>query len=76
MSAGREKGRVLVVEDDPHVREAVERALRFEGYEVHTAVDGNDALLRVDDLAPDAIVLDVLMPGTDGLAVCRILCSC
>jgi two-component system, OmpR family, response regulator MprA len=73
MSAGREKGRVLVVEDDPHVREAVERALRFEGYEVHTAVDGNDALLHVDDVAPDAIVLDVLMPGTDGLAVCRIL---
>ena len=73
MSAGREKGRVLVVEDDPHVREAVERALRFEGYDVHTAVDGNDALLRIDELTPDAIVLDVLMPGTDGLAVCRII---
>ena len=40
---------------------------------MHTAVDGNDALLRVDELAPDVIVLDVLMPGTDGLAVCRIL---
>src|SRR6478735_9108183 len=73
MSDGREKGRVLVVEDDAHVREAVERALRFEGYQVHTAVDGNDALLRVGDLGPDVIVLDVLMPGTDGLAVCRIL---
>jgi two-component system response regulator MprA len=68
-----ETNRVLVVEDDAHVREAVERALRFEGYEVHTAVDGNDALLRAGDLAPDVIVLDVLMPGTDGLAVCRIL---
>jgi two-component system, OmpR family, response regulator MprA len=75
MSEGRKKGRVLVVEDDPHVREAVERALRFEGYDVHTAVDGNDALLRIDELTPDAIVLDVLMPGTDGLAVCRILRS-
>ena len=73
MSARSEKGRVLVVEDDTHVREAVERALRFEGYDVHTAVDGNDALLKVDQLTPDAIVLDVLMPGTDGLAVCRIL---
>ncbi|MDQ1434774.1 MAG: two-component system, OmpR family, response regulator MprA [Actinomycetota bacterium] len=73
MPAHREKDRVLVVEDDAHVREAVERALRFEGYDVHTAVDGNDALVRVDDLAPDVIVLDVLMPGTDGLAVCRIL---
>ena len=38
-----------------------------------TAVDGNDGLLRIDELAPDAVVLDVLMPGTDGLAVCRIL---
>ncbi len=73
MSARADEGRVLVVEDDRHVREAVARALRFKGYEVHTAVDGNDALLRVDELSPDAIVLDVLMPGTDGLAVCRIL---
>jgi two-component system, OmpR family, response regulator MprA len=72
-NASPETSRVLVVEDDAHVREAVERALRFEGYRVHTAVDGNDALLRVGDLAPDVIVLDVLMPGTDGLAVCRIL---
>jgi two-component system response regulator MprA len=63
--------RLLIVEDDEHVRDAVARALRYEGYDVHTAVDGNDALLRVDDLAPDAIVLDVLMPGTDGLEVCR-----
>jgi two-component system response regulator MprA len=68
-----EHGRVLVVEDDAHVREAVARALRFEGYDVHTAIDGNDGLLRVDELAPDVVVLDVLMPGTDGLAVCRIL---
>ncbi|HUI49710.1 MAG TPA: response regulator transcription factor [Acidimicrobiia bacterium] len=73
MSGSTETSRVLVVEDDPHVRDAVERALRFEGYDVHTAIDGNDALLRVDQLVPDAIVLDVLMPGTDGLAVCRIL---
>jgi|tagenome__1003787_1003787.scaffolds.fasta_scaffold20988493_8 two-component system response regulator MprA len=66
-----ETGKLLVVEDDERVRDAVARALRFEGYDVHTAVDGNDALLRVGDLAPDAIVLDVLMPGTDGLEVCR-----
>jgi two-component system, OmpR family, response regulator MprA len=68
-----QSGRVLVVEDDAHVREAVARALRMEGYDVHTSVDGNDGLLRVEELAPDVIVLDVLMPGTDGLAVCRIL---
>jgi two-component system response regulator MprA len=68
-----ESGRVLVVEDDTHVRDAVARALRLEGYDVQTAVDGNDGLRLVEELAPDAVVLDVLMPGTDGLAVCRIL---
>src|SRR5262245_44101059 len=73
LSTDRERDRVLVVEDDPHVREAVERALRFEGYDVYTAVDGNDGLLQVEAISPNAIVLDVLMPGTDGLAVCRIL---
>ena len=74
MSAGSGKGRVLVVEDDPHVREAVERALRFEGYDVHTAVDGNDALLRIDELDPRRRSCSTCScPGTDGLAVCRIL---
>ena len=62
---------LFVVEDDTHVRDAVARALRYEGYDVHTAADGNEALVRIPELAPDAIVLDVLMPGTDGLAVCR-----
>ena len=64
-------GKLLVVEDDEHVRDAVTRALRFEGYEVHTAADGNEGLVRAIDVAPDAILLDVLMPGTDGLTVCR-----
>ena len=64
-------GKLLVVEDDAHVRDAVTRALRYEGYEVHTATDGNEGLVRAIDVAPDAILLDVLMPGTDGLTVCR-----
>ena len=64
-------GKLLVVEDDEHVRDAVTRALRYEGYDVHTAADGNEALVRTIDVVPDAILLDVLMPGTDGLAVCR-----
>lgn len=63
--------KVLVVDDDPSVREAVARALRYEGYTVEVAVDGQNAL-EVHALAPaDAIVLDVLMPGLDGLEVCR-----
>src|SRR5262249_36162178 len=52
-------------------RDAVTRALRYEGYEVHTVVDGNEALVHAAGIAPDAILLDVLMPGTDGLTVCR-----
>jgi two-component system, OmpR family, response regulator MprA len=64
-------GRVLVVEDDQSVRDAVARALRYEGYDVRTAVDGNDALVHIADDDPDVVVLDVLMPGTDGLEVCR-----
>ena len=58
VTADPDRDRVLVVEDDPHVRDAVERALRFEGYDVYTAVDGNDGLLKVESIEPQAIVLD------------------
>ena len=64
-------GRVLVVEDDQSVRDAVTRALRYEGYDVRTAVNGEDGLAHVAEDDPDVVVLDVLMPGLDGLAVCR-----
>ena len=63
--------RILVVEDDRSVRDAVERALRFEGYHVATARDGAEALSAVLDDPPDAIVLDVMMPHVDGLEACR-----
>jgi two-component system, OmpR family, response regulator MprA len=67
----RTLGRVLVVEDDQRVRDAVTRALRFEGYDVVTASDGVEALDTFDSVAPDVVVLDVLMPNLDGLTVCR-----
>jgi two-component system response regulator MprA len=63
--------RVLVADDDDGVTSVVARTLIREGYEVRTAPDGDEALRSVRDWRPDAIVLDVLMPGTDGLAVCR-----
>ena len=62
---------VLVVDDEPAVRQALQRALTFEGYDVRVATDGHgalDALLR--DPA-EAILLDVSMPGIDGIEVCR-----
>jgi two-component system, OmpR family, response regulator MprA len=65
------KARVLVAEDDRAVRDSIERALAFEGYEVGTASDGAEALDRVSATEPDAIVLDVMMPRVDGLDVCR-----
>lgn len=62
---------VLVVEDDRGVRDAVERALIFEGYEVAVARDGAEGLAAVLNDMPDAIVMDVAMPHVDGLEACR-----
>ncbi|MEV7028464.1 response regulator, partial [Kitasatospora sp. NPDC093558] len=63
--------RVLVVDDDPEVRAAVEDGLAIEGYQVRGAADGLAALTEVASWQPDAMVLDLLMPVLDGLAVCR-----
>ena len=63
--------RILVVDDEPAVREAVERALRLDGHDVLIAADGGAALDSLTDAPPDAVVLDVLMPRVDGLEVCR-----
>jgi two-component system response regulator MprA len=65
--------RVLVVDDEPAVREALERALKLAGYEVELAADGEEALVRIglEPGATDLLVLDVLMPRLDGLEVCR-----
>src|SRR5579862_7754378 len=63
--------RVLVVDDEPAVRQALDRALRFEGYETETAVDGLGALSVIAERPADAVVLDVAMPRVDGLEVCR-----
>jgi two-component system response regulator MprA len=62
---------VLVADDDRAVREALERALQLHGYEVALASDGDTALSAVDSRTPDAVVLDVMMPGLDGLDVTR-----
>jgi two-component system response regulator MprA len=62
---------VLVVDDEPAVRESLERSLRFEGYDVTLASDGEQALARVAEAEPDVIVLDLLMPRLDGLQTCR-----
>jgi two-component system, OmpR family, response regulator MprA len=63
--------RILVVDDEPSVRDALDRALRLDGYKVALARDGRAALEALADDPPDAVVLDVLMPAPDGLEVCR-----
>jgi two-component system response regulator MprA len=62
---------VMVVDDEPAVRDAIARALKLEGYAVRTATDGTEALRELAIAAPDAVVLDVLMPELGGLEVCR-----
>ena len=64
-------GRLLVVDDDPDVRDSLERALRCAGYAVTTAVHGADALDQLARAPADLIVLDVLMPIVDGFDACR-----
>lgn len=63
------RARILMVEDDPAVLASVRRRLDFEGYEVQAAADGIEALRRFDEAAPDLVLLDVMLPGLDGLHV-------
>src|SRR6201994_1050438 len=63
--------RVLVVDDEPAVRRALERALRLENHEVLLAADGEEALDALASHPADAVILDVMMPKLDGLEVCR-----
>ncbi len=62
---------ILVVDDEPAVRRALERALKLENYEVEMAADGEEALDHLAAKPADAVILDVMMPGIDGLEVCR-----
>src|SRR6185312_15951971 len=65
--------RVLVVDDDPQLREALSRALQLDGYDVNTASNGVKALDAISSERPDVMVLDVMMPYVGGLDVCRTL---
>jgi len=67
--------RVLIVEDDRTVAEVVTRYLEREGYAVESVGDGHEALARADAQLPDLVVLDIMLPGLDGLEVCRRLRS-
>jgi two-component system OmpR family response regulator len=63
--------RILVVDDDPRLREVVRYALSREGFEIEEAGDGHAAIAACDAKLPDLVVLDVVMPELDGIEVCR-----
>jgi two-component system response regulator MprA len=62
---------ILVVDDDPEILDLLSRGLKFEGYDVRTAADGPAALMSFKQEAPDLVLLDVMLPGMDGIEVCR-----
>ena len=64
---------ILAVDDEPNILMSIEFILDMEGYEVHTARDGDDALDAAERVRPDLILLDINMPRKDGYEVCRIL---
>lgn len=55
---------ILVVDDEPDVRDSVQTILEMNGYRVYTAVDGDDCLKKIGEVKPDLILLDIMMPGT------------
>jgi two-component system, OmpR family, response regulator MprA len=64
-------GRVLIVEDDEAIADVLRRTLRQEGHEVRSSVDGVDALRAAEEFIPDLVILDLGLPGLDGVEVCR-----
>jgi two-component system response regulator MprA len=63
--------RILVVDDDPEIVSFIKRGLIYEGYSVDTAVDGTEALTKARDKEPDLVILDIMMPGLDGVEVSK-----
>ena len=64
-------GRILVVEDDQEIAEVLRRTLRQEGHEVRSSIDGIEALRAAEEFVPDLVILDLGLPGLDGVEVCR-----
>jgi two-component system, OmpR family, response regulator ResD len=71
MEPEREPALILVADDDPHIVRLLTLYLGKAGFRVETAADGDETLRKIRDLHPDLVVLDVMMPGPDGLEVCR-----
>jgi len=75
VSRQRQRGCILIADDDRAIRESLERALSLEGYEVTAVADGSSALDELRRQPFDLVVLDLMMPNVDGITVCRVLRS-
>jgi two-component system response regulator MprA len=71
IGAMSDTARILVIDDDPKIRSVVRRGLVYEGFRVTDAGSGEEGLDKARDQTPDLVVLDVMLPGIDGLEVCR-----
>lgn len=67
------KHKILIVDDEPDIRELIEYNLKKEGYQVYTASNGQEAVTEAKRVLPDLIILDIMMPKMDGIEACRIL---
>ena len=65
------KERILIIEDDEAIVKVLRRGLAYEGYQVESALDGESGLSQVRDASPDLVILDLMLPGMDGMEVCR-----
>src|SRR5688572_3630084 len=70
-SGNMSKPKILIVEDDTDIRELLQYSLAREGHEVAVAADGRAALVAARRMLPDLVLLDLMLPGADGLEVCR-----
>lgn len=65
--------RILVIEDEPSIRDHLVRMLEFEGFDVAIASDGREGVRMARDLVPDVVICDLLIPGINGFGACRVL---
>lgn len=69
------KHKILIVDDEPDIRELIEYNLKKEGYQVYTASNGQEGVTEAKRILPDLVILDIMMPKMDGIEACRILRS-
>lgn len=75
MTMSSAKHKILIVDDEPDIRELIEYNLKKEGYQVYTASNGQEGVTEAKRILPDLVILDIMMPKMDGIEACRILRS-